>query len=143
MKRVFIIDWTLIPLLLFTAFTGIKAHVVEQVGNHELWHNWSVLHVLASFLFLVTVAFHLATHWGWYKGLIRNGIGRKSKVTVALSVLFMVEAVSGMVLLFVSGASSHLGLWHYKIGLIMSVIAIGHTFKRLPILRKSLKNRRS
>ncbi|MDO4159834.1 MAG: DUF4405 domain-containing protein [Prevotellaceae bacterium] len=142
MKRIFIIDWTLIPLFLFTAYTGIELHVAGHGSNHELWHNWAVFHVLASLLFLVIIVFHFATHWRWYKGLINKGIGNKSKVTVVLSVLFLFETISGIVLLFVDGVSSQIGLLHYGIGLIMSVIAIGHTLKRFPILRKSVKSRR-
>lgn len=142
MRRIFIIDWTLIPLFLFTAYTGIELHVAGHGSNHELWHNWAVFHVLASLLFLVTIVFHLYTHLGWYKGLINKGIGKKSKVTVVLSVLFLLETISGIVLIFVDGASSRIGLWHYVIGLIMSVIAIGHTIKRFPVLRKSVKSKR-
>ena len=31
------------------------------------------------------------------------------------------------------------GLWHYKIGIIMTVIALWHVIKRLSALRNSLK----
>ena len=98
-----------------------------------------MFHVLSSVLFLVAIIFHVTTHWGWYKGIIKNGIGRKGKVTAVLSIVFLLLSVTGIVLLGVSGANSPLGLWHYKIGIITTVIALGHIIRRLPVLRKSLK----
>ncbi len=51
-------------------------------------------------------------------------------------------SVTGIVLLGVSGANSPLGLWHYKIGIITTVISVGHIIKRLPALRKSLNTKK-
>ena len=83
----------------------------------------------------------VTTHWGWYKGIIKNGIGRKSKVTAVLSIIFLLLSVTGIVLLGVNGVNSPLGLWHYKIGIAMTAIAIVHTIKRLSILRKSFASK--
>ena len=52
-------------------------------------------------------------------------------------------SVTGIVLLGVSGANSPLGLWHYKIGIITTVISVGHIIKRLPALRKSLNTKKT
>lgn len=67
----------------------------------------------------------------------------KNKVTAVLSIVFLLLSVTGIVLLGVSGANSPLGLWHYKIGIIMIIIAIGHIIKRLSALRKSLNTKNS
>lgn len=83
--------------------------------------------------------FHITTHWGWYKGVIRNGFGKKSKITVALSVVFFLVSVTGIILLGVNGANSYIGLLHYKIGIVTIVLCVGHILKRIPLLRKSLK----
>lgn len=139
MKRVFVIDWILIPLFLLTAYTGIKLHIVGHGNNHELWHNWAIVHVSSSFLFMYAIIFHITTHWGWYKGTIKNGIGKKSKITVVLSVVFLLVSVTGIILLGVDGANSYIGLLHYKIGIVTIVLCIGHLLKRIPLLRKSLK----
>ena len=116
-------------------------HIAGHGNSHELWHNWAVVHVLGSILFLVAIIFHVTTHWGWYKGIIKNGIGRKSKVTAVLSIVFLLLSVTGIVLLGVNGTNSPLGLWHYKIGIAMTAIAIVHTIKRLSILRKSFASK--
>lgn len=88
MKKIFAIDWSLFFVFVLSAFSGIGLHIAGHGINHELWHNWAVFHVLTSFLFFVISIFHITTHWGWYKGIIKNGLGKKSKITVVLSVVF-------------------------------------------------------
>ena len=139
MKKIFVIDWILLAVFILSAYSGVELHIAGHDGSHEVWHNWAVFHVLASLLSLVAVIFHLTTHWGWYKGITKHGIGKKSKVTIVLSVAFVFLSVTGIVLLGVSGSNTSVGLWHYKTGIITSVIAVGHTLKRIPVLRKSIK----
>lgn len=139
MKRIFVIDWILIVVFIVSAISGIGLHIAGHGNSHEVWHNWAVFHALGSVLFLVAIIFHVRTHGGWYKGIIKNGIGRKSKVTAVFSIVFLLLSVTGIVLLGVNAANSPLGLWHYKIGIVMTVIAVGHIIKRLSALRKSLK----
>lgn len=138
MKRIFVIDWILIVVFIVSAISGFGLHVAGHGGTHEVWHNWAVFHVLGSILFLIAAIFHVATHLEWYKGIIKKGIGSKSKVTAILSVIFLLLSVTGLALLGINGANSLLGLWHYKIGVITIVIALGHVIKRLPVFRKSL-----
>ncbi|WP_304318014.1 DUF4405 domain-containing protein [Phocaeicola plebeius] len=142
MKRIFVIDWILIVVFIVSAISGFGLHVAGHGSSHEIWHNWAVFHVLGSILFLIVVIFHVATHLEWYKGIIKKGIGSKSKVTAILSVIFLLLSVTGLALLGINGANSLLGLWHYKIGVITIVIALGHVIKRLPVFRKSLNCRK-
>ena len=116
MKKIFIIDWSLIPVFVLSAYSGIELHVADYEGNHEVWHNWAVFHVLTSLLFLMASIFHIATHWGWYKGTAKNGIGRKSKVTAVLSVLFLSVVLTGFALLGIEGAGSPVGQCHFWAG---------------------------
>lgn len=139
MKKIFVIDWSLIFVFVLSAFSGIGLHIAGHGINHELWHNWAVFHVLTSFSFFVISIFHITTHWGWYKGIIKNGLGKKSKITVVLSVVFFLVSVTGIILLGVEGANSYIGLLHYQIGIVAIVLCIGHILKRIPLLRKSLK----
>ena len=138
MKRIFVIDWILIVVFIVSAISGFGLHVAGHGSSHEIWHNWAVFHVLGSILFLIAVIFHVAMHLAWYKGIIKKGIGSKSKVTAVLSVIFLLLSVTGLALLGINGTNSLLGLWHYKIGVITIVIALGHVIKRLPVFRKSL-----
>lgn len=139
MKKIFVIDWILILVFVLSAFSGMGLHLAGHGSNHELWHNWAVFHVLTSLFFFIAAMFHVTTHWGWYKGMIRNGIGKKSKITILLSVVFLLVSVTGIILLGVNGANSDIGLWHYKIGIITIALSVGHILKRTYLLRKSLK----
>lgn len=139
MKKIFVIDRILIVVFILSAFSGIELHIARHGSNHELWNNWAIFHVLTSVLFFISVVFHTTTHGGWYKGFIRNGIGKKSKITVGLSIIFLLVSVTGFVLLFVNGATSNTGLWHYRIGIITTALSGGHSLKRTSFLRKWLK----
>ena len=139
MKNIFVIDWILFFVFVLSAFSGIGLHIAGHDNSHEVWHNWAVFHILTAFLFFMAAIFHITTHWGWYKGVIRNGFGKKSKITVALSVVFFLVSVTGIILLGVNGANSYIGLLHYKIGIVTIVLCVGHILKRIPLLRKSLK----
>ncbi|WP_291556629.1 DUF4405 domain-containing protein [Bacteroides sp.] len=112
MKRIFVIDWILIVVSIVSAISGFALHIAGHGSSHEVWHNWAVFHVFGSLLFLVAIIFHVAVHSGWYKVIIKNGIGRRSKVTVVLSFVFLMLSVTGIMLFSVSGANSPLGLWH-------------------------------
>lgn len=142
MKRIFVIDWILIFVFIVSAISGFGLHIAGHSNSHEVWHNWAVFHVIDSILFLAATIFHVTTHRGWYKGIIKNGIGRKSKATAVLSIVFLLLSVTGITLFGVNGANSTLGLWHYKMGIITTVISVGHIIKRLPVLRKSLNTKK-
>lgn len=131
MKKIFVIDWVLVFAFILSAASGIGLHIAEHRCTHAVWHNWAVFHVVASLLFLIAVILHISTHWQWFKSIVKNGIGKKSRVTVVLSVVFLLVAVTGIILLGVSGANSRIGLLHYKIGIVTIVLCTGHILKRI------------
>lgn len=137
----FVIDWVLVCMFVFSAFSGIGLHIAGHGHNHELWHHWAVGHVLTVFLFFLAVIFHITIHGGWYKGAARNGIGKKSKITAALSVIFLLVSVTGFILLGVNGENSGIGLWHYRIGIAATILSVGHILKRIRLLHKSIQHR--
>lgn len=119
--------WTFVA----SAFSGITLHVAGHGTNHEVWHNWAVVHVLLSLLWLISVAHHIKRHGRWYKSIAEKGIGRKSRMTLALSVAFLIVTVTGIVLMAcVNGANSAIGLWHYKIGILLIAFSFIHIVKR-------------
>ena len=139
MKKIFVIDWLLILVFAITAFSGFELHFAGHFSSHNVWHNWAVFHTIASLAFAVVGVLHIKTHWGWYKSLIAKGRGNKSRVTIYLSSIYIITIITGFVLLNISGANTNVGLWHYRIGIILTIISAGHIMKRIPILRKSLK----
>ena len=142
MKKIFVIDWILLAVAAFSAYSGIELHVAGYGDVHEIWHNWAVVHVITSLLFLIFGIVHVKMHMGWYKSLFAKGIGNKSRVTLLLSVFFSIVTLTGVALIAcVDGANSSMGLWHYRIGLIIMVISIAHIVKRWHILKKSIENK--
>ena len=85
---------------------------------------------------------HIQSHWAWYKGWFSKGLGNKSRVTALLSIIFVAISITGILLIAViDGANSGLGLWHYRLGIAMTIIGLGHFIKRFRILKKSLKRK--
>ena len=139
MKKIFIVDWLLLLVAGLSAYSGVKLHIAGHFSTHEVWHNWAIFHIITSVLFLIIGIIHIKNHWGWYKSLIAKGRGNKSRVTIYLSSIYIITIITGFVLLNISGANTNVGLWHYRIGIILTIISAGHIIKRIPILRKSLK----
>lgn len=131
MKKIFVIDWILFFAFILSAFSGIELHIAGHGSEHEIWHNWAVSHVLTSLFFSIFAILHIVTHWSWYKGIIRNGIGRKSRVTVILSAVFVSVSITRIALLGIDGANSLMGQWHYRIGIVTIILSVGHVLKRI------------
>lgn len=77
-------------------------------------------------------------HWGWYSGLMKNGLGQRSHVTLLVTVAYVVMGLTGLILLGMDGPKHGLGRWHYMLGLFSTALFLWHILKRLPVLRKSL-----
>lgn len=124
----------LLPLaFMVSAVSGICLHIAGHGTSHEVWHNWAVAHVLSSLLWLISATFHIRRHGRWYKAIISKGIGRKSRMTLALSVVFLIVIVTGIVLLAcVDGANSAIGLWHYWLGFVLMALSLIHIIRRRP-----------
>lgn len=140
MKKNFVIDWILFFVFVLSALSGVGLHIVGHGNNHELWRTWAIVHVLTSWSLFAAAIFHVIAHWGWYKGFVRNGVGKKSRITAALSVVLPLMAVTGIVLLSKpNGGHSGVGLWHYKIGIVAIFFSVVHILKRGRLLYKTLK----
>ena len=136
MKKIFAIDWIMIITFVPSICSGIGLHIAGHGTDHEVWHNWAVLHVFSSLLFLVAAIFHIKTHWSLYRSSVRSGLGHKSPVTAVLSVVFVFVVVTGVVLLGIEGAGSSVGVWHYRTGIVVSILSVGHLLKRISLLRR-------
>lgn len=142
MKKVFAVDWLLLCAFVFLACSGFGLHLAGHGADYGVWYNWAVFHAVASLSFFVAAIFHIQTHWGWYNGIFKRGIGKRSKNAVALSAVFICTAVSGAVVLAATeGAGSPVGLWHYKMAILMCLLSLWHILKRFSLLLKSLKDK--
>ena len=142
-KALFITDIVVLLTFLPASISGFILHAAGHNGIHETWHNWAVVHIFSTLVFSMTIGLHVYGHWNWYKTLFQKGLGNKSRVTVFLSFLMLATIITGNIVLFRhQGPNSHFGLWHYIIGILFTVIAIGHVLKRLKILINGLSKKR-
>ena len=143
-KPLFIVDLLMALLGMASAWTGIEIHYAGHFQGHSVWHGWSVAHVVINVAWLIVCFLHCKHHWAWYKSIFKNmtSLSRKSKVTLAVSLLFAAAAVTGIcLLLFAEGQGTHDGLHHYVIGLALAALCLGHFIKRFALLRKGLTKR--
>ena len=138
-RTLFLTDFLLLITFVPSSATGFILHWAGHQNYHELWHNWAVAHVISTLLLTILVAIHIYGHWGWYKSLFKGGIKNKSRVTIVVSILFVVLTISGTFAFTVpEGPNSHIGIVHYIIGIISTIFFVGHIVKRHKILFKGL-----
>lgn len=139
MKQIFKVDWVLGASFLLCAISGIIYHVAGHQGNHHVWEIWAIVHSLLGLSFLTLAVWHIKMHKGWYKSFVRNSTTRqKGRVTMLVSLLFTIAAITGLALLFIWGEGTEMGMWHYRIGLVTTILLLLHFAKRFPILKKSI-----
>ncbi|MDU1904815.1 MAG: DUF4405 domain-containing protein [Dysgonomonas sp.] len=142
-KSIFIVDILLIPIFILVIYSGLELHIAGHDTDHEIWSHWAHIHIITSVVSLIVGSLHIKAHWNWYKGLVKKGWNRKSKVTISISFLFLILTITGIVLvLFIDGGNSSVGLWHYRLGLIMTALLVIHTISRFPLIIKGLKKKR-
>lgn len=130
-KRViYLTDLILVPLFILVLYTGVKLHIAGHATNHDIWHNWAVSHIISSLLFTILGIMHVKHHWGWYKGLKAKGIKGKSKIILLLTFILIPVIATGVWLLCIEGANSSIGILHYQVSLMASVLGILHILKR-------------
>lgn len=140
-KTLFLTDLMLLLTLVPVVVSGFGLHWAGHQINHELWHNWAVAHISSATLFAIITVVHIYGHWGWYKSLFKSGVKSKSRVTIALTALMLMVVATGAVVL-VSHQMPNVGVgrWHYILGIILMVVAVGHFVRRHNTLFKGLKN---
>lgn len=112
------INRLLLVSFLASAFSGVALHMAGHFTTHEYWHFWSAVHVLASILFIIFAIRHIWMHHLWH-----------SKFH---SLLFLGLLITGVILLaFIDGDNSPLGMWHYRLGLIFIVATLAHVSRRI------------
>ena len=137
--KIFIVDLLLLTLFILTAISGFGMHITGHSNNHFIWHHWAAVHCLSTLFFTITTIIHIYLHWNWYKSLFSKSLGKKSKVTVIVSLLFLVLTISGTLAFVIPhGPNSHIGIIHYIIGIVSTIFFAGHIIKRIKILFKGL-----
>ncbi|MBR5603483.1 MAG: DUF4405 domain-containing protein [Bacteroidales bacterium] len=136
--KIFIVDLLLLTLFILTAISGFRMHIVGHGNSHFIWHNWAIVHTISTLFFTIATILHVYFHWNWYKGLFFKPFGKKSKVTIIVSLLFLTLTISGFLAFVPQGPNSNIGITHYKIGIVSTLFFIIHIIKRYKILFKGL-----
>lgn len=73
-KRNFLVDTTLISLILVATITGLLVWLVFPFhsGRDELTLLLEDIHKWASVTLVIVTVYHLVTHWEWYKKTFQN-----------------------------------------------------------------------
>ena len=138
MKKIFKIDCGLYPLGLLTILSGIGLHIAGHGSNHNTWEIWAVIHSVLSVSFTILLAYHIHTHWAWFKHVRRSTINRKRFMTTMLTMFSISTVFSGIALLAIWGVNTQVGLLHYKIGISFALLMLIHGVKRIRIIEKAV-----
>ena len=139
-RTLFITDIVVLIAFLLTSVSGFLYHLAGHQDSHEYWHNCAIFHIVSTLALIISVSTHVYGHWNWYKSLFQKGFSNKSKVTVLLSILMIATVTTGLIVLFIhQDPNSGHGLWHYVIGIILTIIGLCHFLKRHHILVKGMK----
>ena len=136
-----ITDLLLIPVSIATVITGFGLHVAGHDSPHEVWEQWAAAHVVATILFLVLGILHIRHHLAWYKSLFSKGLGKKSRITLLLTIAFLLLVITGIVLIVaIDGPNSTMGHLHYIFGLLLTFLSFWHIAKRWKALVRKGKS---
>lgn len=109
--------------------TGIGFHLAGRGSNHEAWHNWAVSHIVSTLLWLIVVVLHTKRYRKMFMSLAKRRAYKKFFPTLVASTLFIITTSTGIVLLlFIDGANSSIGLWHWECGIALAVLTLVHAF---------------
>lgn len=120
---------------ILSALTGIGLHIAGHGNSHEIWHFWAITHVITCLLWFIYISLHIKKHWNWYQMRCSKGIKKSHWLSIILSLFFLCTVATGILLLaFVEGANSAIGLWHYASGMVLTICTLFHIVqhKRLP-----------
>ena len=134
MRKRMATNWALLLSFILSASSGIRLHFLGHGMGHGACRFWGTFHIGASLVLLLLVIIHVKMHWNWYKHLFQKGLGNKSRTTVVLSLIFLLLASTGIILLGGACRRSTIGIWHFHLGWLMIVLAVVHVFKRRALL---------
>lgn len=128
----------LVSLFIVTLTTGIILHLKSHGMIVEPRAVIKVIHWSAGLSMVIAAGVH-GRQWrrsfvGCWK---RNAF---SGVATGILILFICAAALTGIVKLASPVKIHgLGLWHYWIGMLMSLFAVIHLIKGIPVLRKMIR----
>jgi hypothetical protein len=147
-KMNFLVDCLLIVFGILMIFSGLllqaRYHgrtmdplVVTQIPDYI---HWTQIHKLSIVIVSILVCFHIPFHIKWYRSVIKKGLIHKNKLTISLTIVFSLSAMTGfwawLIPVFYKGASGliaekHIIEIHDKLSIILAVLIIVHVSKKV------------
>lgn len=102
----FIVNLGLLLIGFAVIFSGFLIQFGYHVGHHGMidmnktlygigYSGWTIVHKISIILMSFLIIYHICHHWKWYGTVIRNGLIAKCKQVIALSVIFLIVALTG------------------------------------------------
>ena len=79
------------------------------------FNEWSVIHKVSFVIMSLTIVYHIFIHWKWYKGVLKKHLINKNKVSIYITVVFVLVAITGLAPWFLTLFG---GLEHVRKGFI-------------------------
>jgi hypothetical protein len=131
----------------FMSLSGLILQITYHLGRRKFqnpsfqywganYWNWSNMHKISVCLFLAALACHFYKNWKWYKAVLMKRLFAKNRQTLALSIVFVLVSISGIIPWIVSGINPEsisrnaLVEIHDKIALIFFVYMCIHVIRR-------------
>ncbi len=129
---------TLFALFAVTLTTGVILHLKKHGIIVEPRSILKVIHWIAGSSMAVCVCLHGTQFW---KAFFYNFKKRSlSGVSTMILIVFIIAVVMTGWIKLVSPVKIHgLGMWHYWLGVIMSVAAVIHLVRGIPMLVKMIR----
>jgi hypothetical protein len=148
----FIIDCSLVIIGLVMIFSGLSIQFRYHMGRGQFeiiptpeYYLLLDIHKISIVIGVLFVIIHVILHLKWYKTIISKNLYGKNKISVALNVIFLMTAFTGLYSWSITMFSNiikaeqlilrkHLIEIHDKLGIILTIIIFIHVIKRLRLL---------
>lgn len=130
-------DLALLPSSILSILTGFALHAAGHAASLSAFRAWAMAHLIASLTFLILGWLHIVQHKTWYASL-RKRQRRHHPIPIGLTIGFIGLATTGAALMFSNGQAHTLGIRHYQLGILMSLLVLAHILKHLKALKKAL-----
>ena len=139
-KGLFVTDLLLTFSFLTVVYSGITLHLTAHQRFAFGWsaNAWTYSHWLSCGVFLFLTFLHVKSHLYWFKNVLK-GTAKHKPMLIGFTLLLM-SVVSG--LLSITPAN-HIGLWHYRVSLIMLPFLMIHIVRRMPLVINFFKNKKT
>lgn len=143
----FIVNTGLLISALATVCSGFLIQIHYHMGNHGdintnniVWglnhSQWSLSHKISIVILSSFMAYHFISHLKWFNVIICKNLIAKNRQVFILSFVFIIAAITGYIPWFLKLTDSEETTRkifieiHDKIGLVLIVFLVLHTFKR-------------